>query len=40
MLSRDKQSFIDALADVPPKPGDMEQILTFNRGFHEVEASA
>ena len=40
MLSRDKQAFIDALADVPPKAVDMEQILTFNRGHHEVKASA
>ena len=40
MLSRDKQAFIEALTDVPPKPADMEQILTFNRGHHEVNASA
>src|SRR4030095_14611696 len=40
MLSRDKQAFIDALADVPPKPADMDQILTFNRGHHELEARA
>jgi hydroxyacylglutathione hydrolase len=40
MLSRDKQAFIEALADVPPKPADMEQILTFNRGHHEVNANA
>jgi hydroxyacylglutathione hydrolase len=39
MLSRDKQAFIEALADVPPKPADMEQILTFNRGHHEVNAN-
>jgi hydroxyacylglutathione hydrolase len=40
MLSRDKQAFIDALADVHPKPADMEQILAFNRGHHEVKTSA
>jgi glyoxylase-like metal-dependent hydrolase (beta-lactamase superfamily II) len=40
MLSQDRQAFIDALADVPPKPADMEQILTFNRGHHDVKASA
>ena len=40
MLSRDKQAFIDDLADVPPKPADMEQILAFNRGHHEVKTSA
>jgi glyoxylase-like metal-dependent hydrolase (beta-lactamase superfamily II) len=40
MLSRDKQAFIDALADVPPKPADMEQILGFNRGHHKVHANA
>jgi hypothetical protein len=40
MLSRDKQSFIDALADVPPKPTDMEQIMAFNHGRAETKASA
>jgi glyoxylase-like metal-dependent hydrolase (beta-lactamase superfamily II) len=40
MLSLDKQAFIEALADVPPKPADMEQILTYNRGHHEVNANA
>jgi hydroxyacylglutathione hydrolase len=40
MLSRGKQAFIDALADVPPKPADMEQTLSFNRGHHEVKAGA
>jgi hypothetical protein len=40
MLSHDKQAFIEALADVPPKPADMEQILIFNRGHHEVNANA
>jgi glyoxylase-like metal-dependent hydrolase (beta-lactamase superfamily II) len=39
MLSIAKQEFIDALADVPPKPADMEQILEFNRG-HEARTTA
>ena len=40
MLSRDEHAFVDALADVPPKPAEMEQILTFNRGHDEVKAGA
>jgi glyoxylase-like metal-dependent hydrolase (beta-lactamase superfamily II) len=40
MLSRDKQSFIDALASVPPKPTDMERIMAFNHGRSEANASA
>ena len=32
MLSKDRQAFIEALADVPPKPEQMQQILAFNRG--------
>jgi glyoxylase-like metal-dependent hydrolase (beta-lactamase superfamily II) len=39
MLSKGQQEFIDALADVPPKPADMEQILEFNRG-HEAKTTA
>ena len=39
-LSLDRQAFIDALANVPPKPADMERILAFNRGHREVGASA
>lgn len=39
MLSMDRTAFIDALADVPPKPADMEQILASNRGHPEVEPS-
>jgi glyoxylase-like metal-dependent hydrolase (beta-lactamase superfamily II) len=31
MLGMDRDSFVDALADVPKKPDEMEQILTFNR---------
>jgi glyoxylase-like metal-dependent hydrolase (beta-lactamase superfamily II) len=40
MLSRDKQAFIEALADVPPKPTDMEQIIAFNRGLREARTQA
>jgi hydroxyacylglutathione hydrolase len=32
MLSLDREQFIAALADVPPKPEAMEQVLAFNRG--------
>jgi hydroxyacylglutathione hydrolase len=31
MLSLERESFIDRLADVPPEPAGMEQILQFNR---------
>lgn len=32
MLSMDRQTFIEALADVPPKPAEMARILALNRG--------
>lgn len=32
MLSRDRDAFVESLADVPPKPEEMEEILAFNRG--------
>jgi glyoxylase-like metal-dependent hydrolase (beta-lactamase superfamily II) len=32
MLSLEPEAFIAALADVPPKPAAMEQVLAFNRG--------
>jgi hydroxyacylglutathione hydrolase len=32
MLSLDRQAFIDAIVDVPPKPDEMERVLAFNRG--------
>ena len=32
MLSLDRDAFVAALADVPAKPADMEQILAINRG--------
>jgi glyoxylase-like metal-dependent hydrolase (beta-lactamase superfamily II) len=40
MLSLDRQTFIEALVNVPPKPDDMQRILAFNRGQTNVEASA
>jgi hydroxyacylglutathione hydrolase len=32
MLSLDRQAFIDAIVDVPPKPDEMARVLAFNRG--------
>jgi hypothetical protein len=32
MLSLDRQAFIDAVVDVPPKPDEMERVLAFNQG--------
>jgi len=32
MLSLDREAFIDALSQVPPRPADMERIAAFNRG--------
>jgi len=32
MLSLDRNAFVEALANVPPKPAEMEQVLAFNRG--------
>jgi glyoxylase-like metal-dependent hydrolase (beta-lactamase superfamily II) len=37
MLSLGRDGFVDALANVPPKPAEMERILAFNRG-QEVES--
>ena len=37
MLAKDKQAFVDALADVPPKPEDMERILACNHGKAELK---
>jgi hypothetical protein len=37
MLSLDRDAFVAALADVPPKPIEMEQILDVNRGRRRVE---
>jgi glyoxylase-like metal-dependent hydrolase (beta-lactamase superfamily II) len=35
MLSMARDLFVEALADVPPKPAEMEAILSFNRGAGE-----
>lgn len=32
MLALDRAAFVEALAEVPPKPADMEEILSINRG--------
>jgi glyoxylase-like metal-dependent hydrolase (beta-lactamase superfamily II) len=32
LLKLDREAFVEALADVPPKPADMERILAANRG--------
>jgi glyoxylase-like metal-dependent hydrolase (beta-lactamase superfamily II) len=32
MLTLDRTAFVEALANVPPKPADMERILAANRG--------
>ena len=40
MLSMDRQTFIEALADVPPKPAEMARILALNRGQTNVQAGA
>jgi hydroxyacylglutathione hydrolase len=36
MLSLERDAFVDKLADVPPKPADMERVLAFNRGHDTV----
>jgi hypothetical protein len=38
MLSLDREGFVEALSDVPPKPAEMERVLAFNRGHHEATA--
>ena len=40
MLSLDRSAFIEALAEVPPKPAEMERVLAFNRGGQEAGAPA
>jgi glyoxylase-like metal-dependent hydrolase (beta-lactamase superfamily II) len=39
MLSLDRQAFIEALVDVPPKPEELERVLAFNRGEETVWAT-
>ncbi len=36
LLAKSREEFVDALADVPPKPAAMEQILRVNRGREEL----
>lgn len=36
LLAKSRDDFVDALAEVPPKPASMEQILRLNRGRHGV----
>ena len=38
MLSLNRDAFVEAMATVPAKPEEMEQILAFNRGRSEVGA--
>jgi glyoxylase-like metal-dependent hydrolase (beta-lactamase superfamily II) len=40
MLALDREAFIAALADVPPKPAEMERILAVNRGRSQMETTA
>jgi hydroxyacylglutathione hydrolase len=40
MLSMDREAFIEALANVPAKPDEMEQILSFNRGHAQTGLQA
>jgi len=40
ILSLSREAFIDAMADVPAKPPETEQILAFNRGTVETKARA
>ena len=40
MLSLDRQAFVEALSEVPPKPSEMERILAFNRRHQEAGARA
>jgi glyoxylase-like metal-dependent hydrolase (beta-lactamase superfamily II) len=40
MLSLARDAFVEALADVPAKPDEMEQILSFNRGHAQERARA
>jgi hydroxyacylglutathione hydrolase len=37
-LSLDREAFVEALTNVPPRPAEMERILAFNRGHREVDA--
>ena len=38
MLSLDREGFMEALSNVPPKPAEMERVLAFNRGLEQAGA--
>jgi glyoxylase-like metal-dependent hydrolase (beta-lactamase superfamily II) len=38
LLSFDRAAFVNSLADVPPKPMEMEQVLRFNLGQADERA--
>jgi hydroxyacylglutathione hydrolase len=40
MLSMNREAFIEALGNVPPKPAGMQRILASNRGLSETAAGA
>jgi hydroxyacylglutathione hydrolase len=40
MLSKDREAFVAALADVPAKPDDMETMLAANRGMARLGTTA
>ena len=40
MLSLDRERFIEALSNVPPKPEAMERVVAFNRGLEEARVRA
>jgi hydroxyacylglutathione hydrolase len=40
MLALDREGFVEALAEVPPKPAAMEQVLAANRGHLPLETHA
>jgi hydroxyacylglutathione hydrolase len=37
LLSFDRHAFIEALAEIPPKPADIERTLVYNRGHREMD---
>jgi len=40
MLSKAREAFVAALADVPAKPDDMEKMLAANRGMARLGTTA
>jgi hypothetical protein len=40
MLSLDRDAFVEALANVPAKPAEMDEILAFNRGLAAMKDHA